>query len=100
MHTGTSFPPVPACRTLPTNQQGDNQCVGIFAGSVELYGRKAEVSLMGYFLEWKVTGVQSALGLSGRALMTGGGRVGGCVGGYKGCGGKTGMLVNIQNVYV
>ena len=32
---------------------------------------------MDYFLEWRVTDVQSALGLSDRALMTGGGRVGG-----------------------
>ena len=59
MYTGTSSPPVPAYHCEPTNQQGDKQRVGICAGTGVLYGRKAEVSLADYFLERRVTDVQS-----------------------------------------
>ena len=59
MHSGTSFPPVPACCSEPTNQQGDKQGVGIFACIGKLYGPKAEVCPTDNFLEWKVTYAQS-----------------------------------------
>ena len=60
MYTGTNFPLVPAYRCEPTNQQGDKQRVGICAWTGVLYSRKAEVSLADYFLERRVTDVQSA----------------------------------------
>ena len=62
LHTGTSCPPVPACHAKLTNQCTHKQHVVIFTtiGGM-LYGCKAEVGFRDYFLERRVTDVQSAL---------------------------------------
>ena len=50
---------VTVCHAQPTNQCADKQGVGISANTGVLYGRKAEVSLVDYFLERRVTDEQS-----------------------------------------
>ena len=42
--------PIPTYRIRLANQQKDKQCIEICASSNALFGRKAEVSLKGYFL--------------------------------------------------
>ena len=65
MHTKTGFPPVPARRAPPANQQGNKQCVGIFNSTGALYGRYTEVSLVDLFLELRVP-MSKEGGLCGR----------------------------------
>ena len=61
LHTGISFLTVPVCYAKLTNQCKGKQCVEIFASIGALFGHKAEASFMDFFLEQKVTNVQSAL---------------------------------------
>ena len=59
MQSGTSFTPVPAYCMQLTNQCACEQGVGICADIGMLYGRRAEVSLMDYFLARRVINEQS-----------------------------------------
>ena len=61
MQTGTRFLLVTAYCTQKTNQHAGKQGVGICSGAGMLCGHKAEVSLVDYFLERRVTDVQNAL---------------------------------------
>ena len=61
---------VTICHIEPTNQRAVIQCLGIFYDTGTLLGRKAVVCLVDYFLERRVTDVQSDLGVWGKVLRS------------------------------